>query len=108
MKLADVHPTGNEKFSGMWRQMLANFLMNMVTAFVLSGALGIAFSSPLMGEASAWRGVICASWLWLGFLVTSSSMGVIWMKQSYKLWLFECVASLVSFVVMGAIIASWQ
>lgn len=108
MKLADIHPTGNEKLSDMVPQMLWNLLANFVTAFVLAGVLWIAFSSPLMGEITWYKGAISAAWLWLGFLVTSSSVEVIWMGRSVKLWLFEAGCSLVTMLVMGAIIACWK
>lgn len=110
MRLADVHPTGNEKFSDMWGQMALNLLANIVTASVLSLIFWGVFSSPYMNPSAvsdAIRGAIWGAWVCIGFIVTSSSMEVIWMKRSVKLWLFECVASLVSFAVMGAIIAGW-
>ena len=108
MRLANIQPTGNEKLSDMYGQMAWNMLANIVTASVLSGLFVIVFSSPVMGEASAFRGAICAAWVWLGFMVTSSSMEVIWMGRSFKLWLFEAFASLVAIATMGAIIAGWR
>jgi hypothetical protein len=107
MRLSNITPTGNEKFSDMVPQMLWNFLANLVTATVFAGAMWVAFSSPVMGAETWYKGAISAAWLWLGLLVTSSSMEVIWMKRSYKLWLFECFASLLSLAVMGGIIAGW-
>ena len=79
-----------------------------VTATVLAGALWLAFSSPLMGAATWYRGAICAAWLWLGFVAMGSSPEVIWMNRSLKLWLFELSSSLVSLVAMGAILAVWR
>ena len=107
MKLANIHPTGNEKLSDMIPQMLWNFLVNLVTAFVMAGTFWLVFSSSHMGPATWFRGAILGAWLWLGFLVTSSSIGVIWLKQSFKLWLFEAVCSLITMAAMGAILASW-
>lgn len=108
MRLAGVRPTGNEKFTDMIPQMLLNYLANVVTATVMAGAFWIAFSSPLMGEATWFRGAIVAGWLWLGFNATSSSMDVIWMGRSKKLWLFELSSSLVSLAAMGAVLAVWR
>ena len=108
MKLANIHPTGKEKFSDMIPQLGWNFLANLVLSFVLAGAFTLIFSSPFMGPATWYRGAITAAWLWLGFIATSTSIEVIWMGRSVKLWLFECVASLVSLSVMGAIIAAWM
>lgn len=107
MRLADIHPTGNEKFSDMVPQMLWNLLVNIVTAYVLAAVYLFASTSPFMGGVGAWNGIVCAFWVWLGFIVTSTSIDVIWMGKSSKLWLFECVSSLVSICAMGAIIAKW-
>lgn len=105
MRLADIHPTGNEKFADMIPMMLWNLLVNLVTASVLAGVIYIAFTSPIMGEKLWYKGSIIAAWMWLGFIVPSSAIEVIWMKRKISLWLFECVASLVSFLAMGAILA---
>jgi hypothetical protein len=107
MKLANIHPTGNEKFSDMVPQMLWNFLSNFVTAYVLAVMYYFVSSSPFFMSTGIWGGVVCALWLWLGFLVTSSSIEVIWMGRSAKLWLFEAACSFVVMATMGAIIASW-
>ncbi len=105
MRLANVTPTGNEKFSDMYGQMAWNFLANVVCAYVLAVVYMFAVGSSYMTEGVA-AGMKTGFWLWLGFIVTGSSMEVIWMKRSFKLWMFEIVASLVSILAMGAIIAS--
>lgn len=107
MRLANVVPTGNEKFKDMIPQMLWNLLANFFTAYSLAVIYLFASSSPLLGTTGAMAGVICAFWVWLGFILASSSAEVIWMKRSYKLWLFESFCSLVMLAAMGAIIASW-
>lgn len=104
MKLAHIHPTGNEKLSDMIPQMAWNFLANLVTAYVLAVIYLFASSSPYLGATGTYGGIIVALWLWIGFLVPSSSIGVIWLKQSAKLWLFEAVCSLIIMIAMGAII----
>lgn len=107
MKLANIHPTGNEKFKDMIPKMLWNLLVQFVTAFVMAVIYFFASSSPYIGGNGILGGVILAIWLWLGFLVTSSSIEVIWMGRNYKLWLFESVSSLFVMITMGLIIASW-
>ncbi|TGL62085.1 DUF1761 domain-containing protein [Leptospira sarikeiensis] len=107
MKLANIHPTGNEKFSDMVPQMLWNLFANVVTAYVLAVIYLFASSSTYLGGSGIWKGVICGLWVWLGFIITSTSMEVIWMGRGVKLWLFECGCSLVVMAVMGAIIAAW-
>ncbi len=106
MALANIHPTGNEKFNDMMPQMLWNLLAQFVTAFVLAIIYLFASSSPYLGRKGILGGVILAIWLWFGFLVTSSSIEVIWMGRDYKLWLFEVVSSLIVMATMGAIIAA--
>lgn len=105
MKLANIHPTGKEKLSDMYGQMFWNLVVNLVTASVMAMIFALVFASPLMGEATWFRGAIMGVWIWLGFLVTSSSIEVIWMGRSWKLWLFEVVCSLVVTATMGAILA---
>ncbi len=107
MKLADIHPTGNESFKDMIPQMLWNLLANIVTAYVLAVVYLFASTSPYLGTTGAWGGVCVALWVWLGFLVTTTSIEVIWMGRSVKLWLFEACCSLIVMIVMGAIIGSW-
>lgn len=107
MRLANIHPTGNEKFKDMIPQMIWNFISNFVTAYVLALIYALASTSSLLSGPSISTGVMTAIWVWLGFLVTSSSIEVIWMGRTVKLWLFECVCSLIVMSVMGAIIASW-
>jgi hypothetical protein len=107
VKLANIHPTGNERFKDMIPQMLWNLLVQFITAFVLAVIYLFASSSPYLGGSGILGGIILAIWLWFGFLVTSSSIEVIWMGRNYKLWLFEVVSSLIVMVTMGAIIGGW-
>lgn len=101
MKLAGITPTGKEKFSDMYGKMFWNMLANLFTAYIL-GAM-VAYN----GLDSAVQGMWLAFFIWLGFIVTGSSMEVIWMGRSFKHWLFEIGTSLVCFMVMGAILATW-
>lgn len=106
MKLANVHPTGNEKFSDMIPQMLWNLLVNFITAFVFAGILWM--SSLSMGAISWQTGAFVGVWLWFGFIITTTSIEVIWMGRTIKLWLFEATASLVVMAMMGAILVAWK
>ncbi len=107
MKLANIRPTGKEKFADMVPQMIQNLLVNIAFAYVLAAVYLFATTSPVMGGSGALNGMVCAFWIWLGFVFTTTSIEVIWMGRSRKLWLFELVASLVSCLAMGAIIGAW-
>ena len=100
--------TGKDKMSDMYGKMIWNFVVNLVTAYGLAGVYLLASGSPLLPGPAVWDGILCALLVWIGFLVTSSSIGVIWMRQSFKLWLFEACSSLVVMIAMGAIIAGWR
>lgn len=106
MKLTNIHPTGKEKISDMIPQILLNFLSNIVCAYVLAVFIYVT-ASYYNNVGNVVGGMGIAFWAWLGFLVTSSSMDIIWMGKSKKLWIFEAVASLTSFLAMGAILAAW-
>ena len=97
MKLANVHPTGNEKFSDMVPKMVQNFLVHVVFAFVFA----------VVYRAGSLSGVKLALLVWAGFICTTTSIEVIWMGRSVKLWLFEAFGSLLVCISMGTIIAAW-
>ncbi len=107
MRLANIQPTAKVKLSSMIPQILLNLLINLVTAYVLAVVYLFASTSPVMGGSGAVNGMVCAFYVWLGFNVTATSVDVIWMGKSKKLWLYELAASLIVFLAMGAIIASW-
>lgn len=105
MKLADIHPKGEPSFSGMVPQMVWNFVVNFVTAYALAVVYVFASASPYASSSALMTGITCGLVVWLGFLATSSSIEVIWMGKSFKLWLFEFGSSFLVMVAMGAIIA---
>ena len=104
MRLAHVHMTGNEKLSDMYGKMFWNFVTNLVTAFALAIIYQFAATSSLTGGPGLTTGFIAASIVWLGFLSTSTIINVIWMGNSFKLWLFEFFSSFVVMMAMVAII----
>ncbi len=104
MKLANIVPTGKEKFSDMVPQMLWNLFANIIIATVVYVVLGLAFSIVPGTILSVTISVIFTLWI---FTVAGSSMDVIWMGKSKKLWMFECFSSLLVIASMGAVIAAW-
>lgn len=107
MKLANIHPTGKEKFSDMYGQMFWNFVVNIVTAWALAIIYTLISTSSLVAATSLVNGFTAAFITWLGFMVTTTSIEVIWMGRSIKLWLFECFSSLLVMFAMGIIISLW-
>ncbi len=105
MKLANIQMTGNEKFADMIPQMVYNFIVNVICAYVLAFVYSLAVNSSFLGGAGVLTGVMTALILWVGFNFTATSIEVIWMGRSRSLWIFECVSSFVVFAAMGAVIA---
>ncbi len=111
MRLAGIVPTGNEKFSDMVPQMAWNLVANLFTATVMS--FMFLFSNTYFGLSSdsafafmdiGTKVLIPVLLLWV-FAVAGSSMEVIWMGRKMKLWLFECLCTLLSLLAMGAVMA---
>lgn len=107
MKLANITPTGNEKMSDMYPQMGMNLLANIITAFVIAILFNVMMSSTLFTNTALCAGLTSAFLGWLGFGIIGTAMDPIWMKASWKLWIFEAITSLVMLLAMGAIIANW-
>lgn len=105
MRLADIHPTGKEKMADMLPQLFWNLVVNIVTAYGLAVVYLFASGSAYLGDPGLMTGIVCGIIVWAGFLVTSSSIEVIWMKRKTSLWLFESFSSFLVMVAMGAIIA---
>jgi Protein of unknown function (DUF1761) len=106
MRLANIHMTGNEKISDMYGKMFWNLVVNLVTAYALAVVYLFASTSTYTWGPSVWTGLMCGFLIWLGFLATATSIEVIWMGKSFKLWLFEFASSFIVMLAMGAIIAA--
>lgn len=104
MRLADIHPTGNEKLSDMLPQLGWNLVTNFVTALIFFVIYLLTDSSPYLIGEGVLKGVFLGIVLWGGFIATTSAIEVIWMGRSFKLWLFEAVCSLLSMSLMGIVL----
>ncbi len=107
MKLANVHPTGKEKFSDMIGQMIWNLVANIVTAAALAVFIALTANSPFLSSGALVRGLTISFIVWIGFNLPTTSIEVIWMGRKFNLWLFEAGCSLIVMLAMGAIIACW-
>ena len=105
MRLANIHPTGNEKMSDMYGQMFWNLVVNIITAYTLAVVYMFASHSPFTNGTTLTTGLMCGFLVWLGFLVTTTSIEVIWMGKKRNLWLFEVGCSLIVMLAMSAIIS---
>jgi hypothetical protein len=106
MRLANIHPTGNEKLSDMLPQMFWNFVVNIITATGIALCVAVLSESIFSTQISVLNGIIIGLMVWVFFVCTTTSIEVIWMGKSFKLWLYEMFCSLIVMVTIGLIIGS--
>jgi len=79
-----------------------SFVASLVSAFVL--ALFLHWT-----RAENWQfGMLVGLHVWLGFVATVQLTGVLFMKQSMKLFAINTGYQLVCYLVMGAILGAWS
>jgi hypothetical protein len=89
------------KESGMGKTMFLGFLAGLVTAYVFSHVMG-------MAAVTEWQGAVeAAFWTWLGFIAMTMLGGVLWGKQSVKLFVITSGYWLVSLAAMGIVLVYW-
>ena len=79
-----------------------SFLASLVTAFIL------ALFFHWLHVESVQYGLLVGFHVWLGFVATVQLTGVLFMKQSMKLFAINTGYQLVCYLVMGAILAVWR
>lgn len=96
--------TGKDKEKAKQKEMVkayvATFVTNLVTAYVLAWFVGYVGMTPAGG---AMTGAVA----WLGFLATSGTGMVLWENKPWALYALNMGHSLLSLVVMGAIVGAW-
>jgi hypothetical protein len=81
---------------------MGSFIASLVTAFVLAMLL------HEMNAQGLEFGLLVSSHVWLGFVATVQLTGVLFMKQSMKLFAINTGYQLVCYLVMGAILSVWK
>ena len=81
---------------------MGSFIASLVTAFVLAMFL------HEMNAQGLEFGLLVSSHVWLGFVATVQLTGVLFMKQSMKLFAINTGYQLVCYLVMGAILSVWK
>lgn len=97
MKLSGVMPKG-----GAVKSYLIGGISTLVTSYVLAHFIHFAEATTVV------QGITAGFWLWLGFIATTTLSSVIWEGKPVKLYILNNAYSLVSLIVMGAILSVWQ
>jgi hypothetical protein len=76
------------------------FLVSLVIAYFLS------FFEAYLGITTVTDGMFVGFCLWLGFVATTQIGGVLWCKESLKLFAINSGCKLVSYLVMAGVIGA--
>ncbi len=90
---------------GMWKVYLLAFIGSLVMAFILDHA--IIFAGSYLGVSGWSAGLQGGFWNWLGFIAPVTLGSVLWEGKSWKLWFLMNGYYLLSFLIMGSIVALW-
>ena len=80
----------------------ASFVASLISAFIL------ALFFHWLHVSDVHYGLLVAFHVWLGFVATVQLTGVLFMKQSWKLFAINTGYQLVCYLAMGAILAAWK
>ena len=98
----DDKAAGKEMQKSMGPAYGISLIASVVSAFIL------ALLFHAMRATGAEYGALIGFHVWLGFVATVQLTGVLFMKQSMKLYAINTGYQLVCYLVMGAILGAWQ
>ena len=93
-------PAQRQKSMGKSYVLMA--IGSLIMSFILANFVQVT------GALSLIDGMSVAFWAWLGFAVPLLLNEVLWQSKPMKLYLINIGYQLVSFVLMGAIVAAWS
>lgn len=88
------------KQKGMTKVVLGSFLGTLVMAGVLAWLLDMAGVTVI-------NGLLFSFMVWLGFFATEQMGMVFWENKPWSLYMLQTAHSLVSLLIVGAIIGAW-
>jgi hypothetical protein len=86
----------------MVKSMVGQLIASFITAFVLGQMLSYT------GVTTAGVGAIFAAWIWVGFYATAGAAHVFFERKSWTWFAINTGCSLVTMLVMGAILGVWR
>ncbi len=89
------------KEKGMMKESLIALVTSFITAYVLAQVILLA------GAFTAAEAVGVAFWLWLGFMATLLTSGVLWGDETWTLWLINAAYRLVALITMALLMFTW-
>lgn len=92
------------------KQVRENFAGTMIGSTLLALLMAF-FMAKLISQLQqiTWLdGAITGLWVWVGFVMTVTLVNVLYQKRGKKVFLINSGYWLITFVVMGAILAAWR
>jgi hypothetical protein len=104
MKLAGIDKNDLEKGKKtMGQTIVLAFASALVLSYVLAHIVDFAGAKNISG------GMQAGFWVWLGFVATSSADRFLWeKKRPWGMWVVNNVSYLITYLVVGSILAVWQ
>lgn len=104
MALAKINQSDVERAraGSMWKSYISQFVATLVMFGVLSFIIWTTKTSSL--SDGAFLGLL----IWIGFTATEGVGALLWERKPFRLVLIQCVGTLISLVVGGAIIGAWM
>jgi hypothetical protein len=96
---------GQNMGGSLAKLLLASFLGSIVMAYILRHL--VAFGGIATGDISAMGGAIGGVWVWLGTIAVYGLNSVLYERRSWTFYFINVSYYLVSFAVMGALLAVW-
>jgi hypothetical protein len=92
--------------SSMWRLYALQAVSALVMAYVLAHVIAAFSGSPDAALSNV--GVSGGLWMWIGFVAPPLLGSVLWERRPWKYWFITSGYYLVTLIVMGIIITSFQ
>ena len=104
MKLSkiDIKQINKAKKQGMAGNYIAGFISTIITAIVLKIFI------MLIGVSTASEGLLVGLLASIGFIATTSLGMILWERKPLQLYTLNVSYNIVSFMLMGAILAAWN
>ena len=106
MKMMGFDKLSKAQQADMKKKMGVSIFMGIVTSFVIAYIL--AHFVAYTGSTTIGMGMQTGFWIWLGFIATTMMGTVLWEGKPWKLYFINVGYYLVSFHIMGAILAAWK
>lgn len=106
MKLSGINVDTKPSSKVMTMNMIIMIIGSFLMAWVLDHAL--IFGNAYLQTSGVSAGLMVGFFNWLGFVAPITIGSVLWENKSWSLWFINAGYYLVSFCLMGVILAAWM